>query len=234
MNRVQIAYNTTGAALLLAAGIVWLAGVDLAEALGLSAPLPESLGGALSHPVALPISAVIGLCLPSVWVAVQLGRQLATSLERVQEWRYERTLRPSRHVLRQTGDPAEPSSEASEPAPPSLSDAAPTDDEDADEDAVFGVIWRWRQDPDAGLSAHCPVCDDPLLPVANGGSLSRGLHCARCNKLRAAGEHPDEVHQKVVQALHERRRNGEWRSAPMRVDRTRSTATRPLVNLPAA
>ena len=210
-----------GASLVIAAGVVRFAGGSH----GLYGP-----GGFLpflSSPVFLPIWGVWLLCLPAAGLVTALARKLILA-----------RLRAQQPPIALAFHPGGVNPEAPELAPDASFHGAAepllvTDSYQAD--AVFGVVWRWYDNPGSTeLLAYCPACDGILVPLTNGGSLSRGLHCEHCNKLRAAGEHPSEVQEKVLETLLHRRSTGEWRAAPRRIERARGTATRPLVAAPAA
>jgi hypothetical protein len=241
MTRKHMVYNTLGASLLLTGAIVWLSGVNLGElAVAQSYALADAIKAAARHPVSLPVWAVALLCLPTVWLSSVTARAISNAYRSLVEWRQARRLRPrrARRAAAAAQEPL-PEDEGNAPAQAPEVDTLPGPlhpvRDGYFEDALFGVVWRWADAPEADeLSPHCAACDEALVPWASGGSLSRGLHCARCNKLRAAGEHPDEIFDKVAATLAERKRTGEWRAAPRRVEGARSAATRPLATLPAA
>jgi hypothetical protein len=240
MTRKHVVYNTIGASLLLTGAIVWLSGVDLGElAVAQSYALADAIKAAARHPVTLPVWAIALLCLPTVWLSRITARAITDGFRNLVEWRHALQLRPRWGRKAADAVPVVPQDAGDAPAGAAEADELrrlplPVSD-DYFEDAIFGVIWRWTGAPEADeLSPHCAACDDILVPWASGGSLSRGLHCERCNKLRAAGEHPDEIFGKVADILAERKRTGEWRSAPRRVAAASSAATRPLATMPAA
>ncbi len=236
MTRKNVVYNTVGATLLLTGTIVWLSGVDLIEvAANQASELAGVVESAVLHPVILPVWAIALLCVPTIWLATAITGALAKSVGKLAGWRPTPGFRSSRRARAAAPEKTRPDEDSEPPVIAELPATANPARDGYCEDAVYGVVWRWLEAPDASeLSAHCPACDEVLVPWANGGSLSRGLHCEQCNKLRAAGEHPSEVFDKVADALGERKRTGDWRAAPRRVDGARSAATRPLANLPAA
>ena len=240
MKRKHVVYNSIGASLSLTAAIVALSGVDLgALALDQLDQTANLTVRAATFPVTLPVWAIALLCTPTIWFLAAIGRAVGERLQDI----------GARNTKQERAYPIASPLAVPEDTPAVVADAEgdrasehehahatqPVAREGYFEDALFGVLWRWEGEPSGGeLAAHCAACDESLTPWANGGSLSRGLHCERCNKLRAAGEHPDEVFEKVARTLGERKQSGEWRSAPRRVDAARSAATRPLASLPAA
>jgi len=205
--------------------IAWLAGVDV---LGVAGALITSAGqgilAGLRFPVQLPLWAVALLTLPYFWILTTLYRRFRLARPRTAE-----AVPAGIPQLAVPEAQETPLREAGERAP------EPAAQTSYSEDVMFGVVWRWPGGMSAAnLRAHCPACDSRLVPHPSGGSLSRGLFCESCNKIRAAGEHPSEILPRVVRRLEDAVESGEWANAPRRIEKARNRAEPGGAALPAA
>jgi hypothetical protein len=175
--------------------IAWLAGVDVGGLLGsVVRAAGNAILAALRFPIELPVWAVALLTIPAIYAA------RALTLAALSRWSL-----PARRARL----PAVETSIDEAPEPPRYT-----------QDALFGAIWRWPHPAsETNLEPICPACEGPLEPYARAGSLSAGLRCKGCNRMRSAGEHPREIRPKVLKAIEENMRSGGWRDAALRVQK---------------
>jgi hypothetical protein len=207
------------------AAIAWFAGVDVIGFISaLVASAAEAILAGLRFPVQLPLWAVALLTLPSFWMLTTLHRRFRPGTRRADEAGPVGAPRLAAPEARDV-----PQNEAGERSP------EPPTETDYSEDVKFGVVWRWPGGLSlANLRAHCPACDSELVPHPGGGSLSRGLFCESCNKIRAAGEHPTEILPRVVAGLEAAVESGDSVNAPQRVEKARIRAEAARVAFPSA
>jgi hypothetical protein len=206
------------------AAIAWFAGVDVVGVVGLLiASAGHGILAGLRFPVQLPLWTVALLTLPSFWILTTLYRRFRPGRRRAAEAgpaRLPQLAAPETQEMMR--------SETGEQTPESATET------DYSEDVLFGVVWRWPGGISAAnLRAHCPACDSKLVPHPSGGSLSRGLFCESCNKIRAAGEHPSEILPRVVRRLEEAVESGDWANAPRRIEKARLRGEPGRVPLPS-
>ena len=206
------------------AAIAWFAGVDVIGVISaLIASAAEAILAGLRFPVQLPLWMVALLTLPSFWILTTLHRRFRPGMRRADVAGMVGAPQLAALEVREA-----PQNEAGErsPEPPKKADYS--------EDVQFGVVWRWPGGISvANLRAHCPACDSELVPHPGGGSLSRGLFCESCNKIRAAGEHPTEILPRVVARLEAAVESGDSVNAPQRVEKARIRAEAARVAFPS-
>jgi len=180
--------------------IAWLAGVDVGGLLGsIVRAAGSAILAALRFPIELPVWAVALLTIPAIYAA------RVVTLAALSRWSPPARRARFPAVETSTDEEMEPSRYT--------------------EDALFGAVWRWSYPAsETNLEPICPACEEPLEPYARAGSLSAGLRCKGCNKMRSAGEHPREIRPKVLRAIEENIRSGGWRDAPLRVQKLQTAA----------